>query len=140
MDHGNISVSTLNSVSVLFSALQLCLLRTENQLNDDIYIKGAYFNTIRMIYNIKIGDWNRDDVIQFIKSKKQVGKFTVIDIGGTANGWSGDIIDALCDLNPPNNSHIRYFKCNISKPDDWNTILEYVRANGKFNFSICTHT
>lgn len=95
-----------------------------------------------MIYNVKIGNHNRDYVINYILNKKAEGHYTVIDVGGSANGWSFPYINALVDFNDCNynNSHITFFKCDITHPDSWIDLLKYVEKNGKFNFCICTHT
>ena len=37
-------------------------------------------------YNIKICNSKRDDVIEYILRKRQEGKFTVVDVGGSIYG------------------------------------------------------
>jgi len=94
-------------------------------------------------YNIKITDGRRDDVIEYITNMKNNGKFTVVDVGGSMVGWSANHIDALIDFNDfPQNieTRIKHFKCDITHPDSWDSILKYVKDNGKFDFCICTHT
>lgn len=93
-------------------------------------------------YNWKISDGSRDNVIEIIKSKKNIGQFTVIDVGGSANNWCSKYVDAIVDFNTPSGIHggIRFFKMDITHPSSWKDIEEYVRVNGKFDFSICTHT
>lgn len=96
-----------------------------------------------MIYNIKLSDGNRTEIINFIKEmKKKNNTYTIIDIGGSANGWSSDIIDALVDIIEPNDNNNKYiyFKMDITDYDNYKEILDYVEKNGKFDFSICTHT
>lgn len=93
-------------------------------------------------YNITIGDGERNDITSYILDKKKLGKFNVIDVGGSVGGWSTNIIDAIMDFNAPTiyNSKITYFKGDITHPDSWKDVLEYVKYNGKFDFCICTHT
>jgi len=95
-----------------------------------------------MLYNPKLQTANRDEVIEFIKKKKSQGNFTVVDVGGAINGWSGPYVDSIVDISPvkDNSSNIKVFNCDITHPDSWKEILEYVEKNGKFDFSICTHT
>lgn len=95
-----------------------------------------------MITDVLISDGSRDGVINYIKTQKQNGKFTVVDIGGSANGWSAPHIDALVDFNAPDNlpNHISHYQCDITHPDSWKKILGDVETNGKFDFCICTHT
>ena len=94
-----------------------------------------------MIYNINITNGNRDDVLTYINKKKENGKFTVVDVGGSAAGWSSPVIDCLIDFNDPIiGLPFIHFKCDITHPDSWTEILDYVKENGKFDFCICTHT
>jgi hypothetical protein len=94
-----------------------------------------------MIYNVLISDGNRDAVIDYIKTKRRAGKFTVVDVGGSVEGWSASFVDAIIDFNDPGpNDAIRHFKCDITHPDSWVPILAYVEEHGKFDFCICTHT
>ena len=79
-------------------------------------------------------------------------------------GWSEPYIDALVDFNEQKEDPIEklekleklekfeeseketkkrkplFFKCDITHPNSWEPILEYVKENGKFDFCICTHT
>lgn len=93
-------------------------------------------------YNIRIGNSDRNEVISYILDKKKQGKFTVADVGGSHGGWSKDVIDAIIDFNDFSipNSNIKHFNCDITHPDSWNNIIQYVKDNGKFDFCICSHT
>jgi hypothetical protein len=95
-----------------------------------------------MITDVLISDGSRDGVINYIKTQKQKGKFTVVDIGGSVNGWSSPYIDALVDFNVPENlpNHITHYQSDITHPDSWKKILDDVNKNEKFDFCICTHT
>ena len=95
-----------------------------------------------MIYNAKISNANRQEVLEYIRMKKSEGVFRVVDVGGSYVGWSVPIVDAIIDFNDcvglP--SHIKHFKCDITNHVGWTAILEYVSRMGKFDFCICTHT
>jgi hypothetical protein len=94
-----------------------------------------------MIYNIQINNGNRDEVIQYIYQNKSSNNiYKVIDIGGSYGGWSFPYIDAIVDFNDSCCSNILHFKCDITHPDSWIELLNYVNLNGKFDFCICTHT
>ena len=85
----------------------------------------------------KISNGSREDVIAYIVNSKKERIFTVIDVGGSISGWSANIIDALIDFNDPiTTSPIRHFKCDITHPDSWRDVLNYVKENGKFDFCI----
>jgi len=93
-------------------------------------------------YNIKISNGSRSDVIEYITNMRLKNKFTVMDVGGSLGGWSSNYVDAVADFNDVNDpeNKIKHFKCDITHPDSWKEILEYVQENGKFDFCICTHT
>jgi hypothetical protein len=92
-------------------------------------------------YNIKISTHSRVDILNYIQKKKSEGPFTVIDVGGSMNGWSAGVIDALVDFNPPQISNgKKQYQCDITHPKGWNEVLTDVERNGKYDFCICTHT
>ena len=95
-----------------------------------------------MIYSIQISNQNRQSVIDYILSKKKLGKFTVVDVGGSMFGWSIPYVDAIIDFNsPPDcNKNIKHFMCDITNPYNYDEISTYILENGKFDFCICTHT
>ena len=95
------------------------------------------------MYNVKISDQNRQSVVEYILDKKSKGKFNVVDVGGSFNGWSLPYIDAIIDFQDVQNNvnnPIKYFKCDITNPHNYEEIMKYVKENGKFDFCICTHT
>ena len=81
-----------------------------------------------MIYNAKISNANRQEVLEYIRMKKSEGIFRVVDVGGSYVGWSVPIVDAIIDFNDcvelP--SHITHFKCDITNHVGWTVILDYV--------------
>jgi len=95
-----------------------------------------------MIYNVKISNENRNHIIDFVNEKRNFGNFTVVDVGGSAAGWSAPIVNVIIDFNAPNENtnNIKHFKSDITHPDGWIEVLDYVEKNGKFDFCICTHT
>ena len=52
-----------------------------------------------MIKDAKISNMNREHVIKYINDKRSEHSFSVIDIGGSANGWSSKVVDAVVDYN-----------------------------------------
>ena len=85
----------------------------------------------------------RDRVLQHVRMMKARNpSYKVIDIGGSASGWSGSVVDALLDKFPPkdNDSGITYFEVNLGVPETWSAVHEYVAHHGKYDFCICTHT
>lgn len=81
----------------------------------------------------------RDYISQFIKNKKEVSNFSVIDIGGAVTGWTSDFADVFVDINKQNTNKLQ-FNFDICVEENWKIVLDYVEKNGKFDYSICTHT
>ncbi len=80
----------------------------------------------------------REQILSFVLNQKNINpNYRVIDIGGTAYGWTGSIADVVVDINAdrPND-----FKFNISNDWEWRSILDHVEQHGKFDYAICTHT
>ena len=96
-----------------------------------------------MIINYKYGILhNRDlEVINYIKDIKNTNKnYKVIDIGASLNAWTDSITDATIDIIENPNKNKLHFLGNLNYFEVWENILDYVNENGKFDFSICTHT
>jgi hypothetical protein len=95
-----------------------------------------------MIYNVKIGNDCRQHIINYVNEKRIHGNYTVVDVGGSVEGWSSQIVNAIIDFNEPvkHIDNIKHFKSDITHPNGWIEILDYVEKNGKFDFCICTHT
>lgn len=64
--------------------------------------------------------------------------FRVIDIGGLANGWSGDLANIIVDIQGQESSQIINFDICLEK--QWKKLFDYVQDNGQFDYAICTHT
>jgi hypothetical protein len=94
-----------------------------------------------MIYNEKltnVGD--RMEVIELLKQlKNKKSDFTLIDVGAAANPWTMEYVTHIVDIQG-GNLPAKYFQGNISDYSVWETILDYVEKNGKFDFASCTHT
>lgn len=94
-----------------------------------------------MIFDIHIGSITayRNRMINFLQAQKEANpSFTVVDVGGTAGGWTHGVADVIVDINPVDVG--RYFKVNLNRFLDWNEIRDHVKENGKFSFAICSHT
>ena len=94
-----------------------------------------------MIYNVNYGDGSRDLIFDYLRDKKkQQTNYSIIDIGGTYEGWSWPLLDAVVDINKCPDETIKQFQFNICDTDSWEVVLDYVKEHGKFDFAICTHT
>lgn len=101
-----------------------------------------------MIYNIRLGNFDRFEVIQYIQLKQKEGPFKVVDVGGTLSSWSAPYVDAIIDFNPivqntlndNTQKPVTFFQCDITDPNAWHSVLAHVEISGKWDFCICTHT
>jgi hypothetical protein len=94
-----------------------------------------------MIFNIKVGNMSprRKEIIEWVrKQKAENDSFTVLDVGGTMGGWTHEIVDGIVDINPVESG--LYFKVNLNRYQDWESVRQYVNEHGKFSFAICSHT
>jgi len=90
----------------------------------------------------------RDIIRQHITASKAFAKslgksFTVIDVGGGADKWSHDLIDAVVDFlpAPPDfPATIQRFVGDMTQSHVWDAVLAYTSIHGKFDYVICTHT
>jgi hypothetical protein len=90
-----------------------------------------------------ITEWNynrigekRPDVKYFISEKN----YKTIDIGASAMYWSYPECKYVADSVVISNEGTTLFKLNLEDKSTWNELLSYVETNGKFDFSICSHT
>jgi len=77
---------------------------------------------------------------EFVKGHILKNKYTSIDIGASARYWSYPECKVIADANPVEHKDITYFKLNIEDASNWSIIYDYVKVNGKFDYSICSHT
>jgi hypothetical protein len=94
-----------------------------------------------MISDIRIGSFaaSRKSILDYIRKQKEKDpSFTVVDVGGTAGGWTHEVVDVIVDINPVDVG--TYFKVNLNRYEDWNSIRSHVAEHGKFSFAICSHT
>lgn len=76
------------------------------------------------------------DGIFKIKNQRQ---FSVIDVGGSAIGWSIPFADAFIDINKCDTNRYQY-NFDICKEQNWSEVLKDIDKVGKFDYCICTHT
>lgn len=91
----------------------------------------------------------RDFVDDYISNMKLSNNdIKVVDVGGGINSWckhTSHVIDIF--VNPGSKDEFNAthpdrtaFDLDITQEKNWDLVLDYVRENGKFDFSICTHT
>ena len=77
---------------------------------------------------------------QSIKELVKENNYISIDVGASMNPWSYPECNTFIDTIAPNIDGVKFFKINLENENDRNDFLKYVEANGKFDFSICSHT
>jgi len=90
---------------------------------------------------IKVWEYNdlggrRDYVKNYIKENN----LRCIDIGAYANFWSYPECKYAADSVQIHNDDVSFFKIDFENKDSWDELFAFVELNGKFDFSICSHT
>lgn len=94
-------------------------------------------------------DVPRDFAIEHINELKSKNpNLRVVDVGGGICSWSDHVTDIVDIFIVPGSKEIlekqrpnvNIHAMDINNPNNWDHILEDVEKNGKFDFSICTHT
>jgi hypothetical protein len=85
-------------------------------------------------YNSSSG--KREDVKKFVREND----LKAIDIGASAMYWSYPECKYVADSVEIRRDGVTFFKINLEDKNTWTSLLNYVEENGKFDFSICSHT
>jgi hypothetical protein len=88
-------------------------------------------------------EWNYTGIGEYQQKIKELivnNNYTSVDVGGSINSWSYPECKTYIDAIPPKYNDIKLFQINLEDEDDRNKILDYINQNGKFDFSICSHT
>lgn len=64
--------------------------------------------------------------------------YRVIDLGGTAGGWSQDLVTVTLDICAPASAD--NIRADLCREPDWQILLDQVSVRGPYDFAICTHT
>lgn len=63
-----------------------------------------------------------------------------IDLGASAMYWSYPECKYVADSLVIEREGTTFFEVNLEEKSSWSELLKYVESNGKFDFSICSHT
>lgn len=85
-------------------------------------------------YNLVGG--KRPDVKKYISDNN----YTCIDVGASLMFWSYPECKNVADAIKITKDDVTFFDINLEDKKTWSDLLSYVDANGKFDFSICSHT
>jgi hypothetical protein len=91
-----------------------------------------------MIKNWEYNDLGgkRDYVKNYIKNNN----LKSIDVGASANFWSYPECKYAADSVELSIDGVKFFNINLEDKNSWDELLSFVETNGKFDFSICSHT
>lgn len=76
----------------------------------------------------------------FIKRYISDNNLNSIDVGASYMFWSYPECKFVADIVEPAIEDINFFKINLEDKKTWKILIEEVELNGKFDFSICSHT
>lgn len=79
----------------------------------------------------------RGDVLKFLMDRPSL---TVIDVGAASAPWSHNSITASLDTFNIDVPGVHNFIGNILYDSGWKDVEDWCLKNGKFDFSICSHT
>lgn len=66
--------------------------------------------------------------------------YKTIDVGASAMYWSYPECKFVADSSIIVKDDVKFFNINLEDKNTWSELLDYVNINGKFDFSICSHT
>lgn len=81
---------------------------------------------------------------ELIKSTIRKNNYKAIDVGASVYNWSWPeakyVVDILSWPHHIGVDDIHHFNLNLDNEHEHEQLLEYVENNGKFDYSICSHT
>lgn len=90
-----------------------------------------------------IKNWEYNDLggkRDYVKNYIKKNKLKSIDVGASAYFWSYPECKHAADSDILLIDGGKFFKINLEDKDTWSELLSFVELNGKFDFSICSHT
>ena len=90
-----------------------------------------------------IKNWQYNDIggrRDFVKEYIKNSNLTSIDIGASSMYWSYPECKYVADSTQITAEGTSFFKINLEDKSTWLELLKFVEENGKFDFSICSHT
>ena len=83
---------------------------------------------------------NLTDLRPYVKELIKNNKYNTVDVGASSNPWSYPECQTFIDIVPTNVGGCTYIKLNLENEEERNDFLKTIEQNGKFDFSICSHT
>lgn len=86
-------------------------------------------------YNIHVKNLTED-----VKSLISKNNYKTIDVGASLQFWSYPECKFVADIVKIEKEDVKFFNFNIQDKKTWTELMDYVEENGKFDYSICSHT
>jgi hypothetical protein len=83
---------------------------------------------------------NTKSLTSYVKDLIKENNYNAVDVGASAHPWSFPECSTFIDTVSPNIEGGTFFKLNLESEEDRNMFLKHIEINGKFDFSICSHT
>jgi len=91
-----------------------------------------------------ITHWQYNTIVKnlTVDVKKLISEnnYKTIDVGASLQFWSYPECKFVADIVRIEKEDVKFFNFNIQDKKTWSELLEYVEQNGKFDYSICSHT
>ena len=90
-----------------------------------------------------IEKWSYNDTKNLIGSVKELiinNNYNSVDVGASAQPWTYPECKTFIDTVPLSIEDVNFIKVNLEDEDSRNEFLKYIEQNGKFDFSVCSHT
>jgi hypothetical protein len=90
-----------------------------------------------------IKNWQYNDLggrRDFVKEYIKTHNLTSIDVGAGMDYWSYPECKNVSDSVDITIDGVNFFKINLEDKSTWDELISFVDKNGKFDFSICSHT
>ena len=75
-----------------------------------------------------------------VKNIIKENNYTSIDVGGSVASWSYPECRYIVDITDNMHEDIHTFKIDLQDSTQYIQLYDYIEKNGKFDFSICSHT
>jgi len=91
-----------------------------------------------------ITNWQYNQTVKNLTGqvKKTISdnNYKTIDVGASLQFWSYPECKFVADIVKIQEEGVKFFDFNIQNKNTWSELLDYVEQNGKFDYSICSHT
>jgi hypothetical protein len=90
-----------------------------------------------------ITNWSYNNITQLrddVKKMISENNYTSIDVGASANPWSYPECTHFLDIRVMEKENSKFFQIDLQDRKSLDSFVEYVNKEGKFDFSICSHT